>query len=101
MKGGVETMDDRDRFIKGVFVGSLIGAILGAVAGILFAPKSGAKIREEIAEKSEELSRRLQKEYETAMEKGRNSFDTITRRLKELEVIVKKKAEELSEKITD
>ncbi len=84
-------------FMKGLLIGGLIG---GAV-GLLYAPKSGKETRDDINKLADDYMGKAKDEYEAALEKSRKSYENAINRLKELEVLAKKKVDEVEEKIED
>jgi len=76
--------DKQDGYLKDILMGGLIGGFLGAVIGVLYAPKSGKETREELVTTATQLFGKAKEEYEQLFEH-----------------VVKEKAEELEEKVTE
>lgn len=84
-------------FLKGLLIGGLIGGAMG----LLYAPKSGKETRDDINKLADDYMGKAKDEYEATLEKSRKSYENAINRLKELEVLAKKKVDEVEEKIED
>jgi len=68
----------------GVAAALFIGLAIGGILGILFAPKSGKETRKELIEKSEKI-----------IEKGKEGFEDVVEKTKDLTQVGRQKLEEL------
>ncbi len=75
--------------------GLLIGALAGLAAGLLTAPKSGMETRTQLAGKAKDTACRVQEGYEGAREKSKVAYETLLRRLRDLEAKAERKAREI------
>lgn len=87
--------------IEGFIKGIILGGVMGAVIGILYAPQSGRKTREDISGKAAELLTKAKEEYEAALKKSGNAYESAVKQLKHLESATMEKVGEMEEKVDE
>jgi gas vesicle protein len=93
--------EERHDFARGLLIGTLIGGLIGAVVALLYAPKSGAETREELSEKARDIADTFKEECEKALDRSRNTYESLMKRLKDQEEDIVRRTGQIMRKMRD
>lgn len=68
-------MEQKNDYLKGLFIGSLMGGLVGSAIALLYASKSGKELRKDIVNKVDEYYDDAEKFVSDAQEKANNSMN--------------------------
>jgi gas vesicle protein len=88
-------MEQKNDYVKGIFIGFLAGGTIGALVTLLYAPKSGKELRKDINNKTDEYYENTEKFITDAKLKAAGMINEGKKRSEQLLFNVKTKSEEL------
>src|ERR1035437_4759693 len=88
-------MEQKNGYLKGLFIGSLAGGLIGSLAALLYAPKTGKELRKDIKNKTDEYYDDTEKFIDDAKVKAKDIINDVKKRSERLILNAKSKSEEL------